>query len=642
MLERIAQGGKRALLTLATGTGKTFIAANLLYRIAEAGQLQRALFLCDRDELRAQGADALANLFGADAQKAFRRPDRKNNAANARVHVATYQTLGIAGEADDDPTFLAEFYPPGYFSHIVIDECHRSAWGRWFEVLKRNPDAVQIGLTATPRTIELTEDPEDEAIRANNAAYFGEPIYSYDIAQGVEDGYLAACEIVRRDVFLESKAASEIVTGLSQTDLSGKRLSDHRSGQSVGLAETQAHYDAGQFDALVTMPERTRAMCEDLFGLWLATGGPEQKSIVFCARDDHAGRVADELNNLYATWCGNTGQERAEPYAFRCTAQSAGQSMIGDLKAAERSQFIACTVDLLSTGVDVPWLRNVVFMRHMKSAISFYQMLGRGTRIHEPSGKLMFRAYDYTDATRLLGAGFLSEARTVKEPKTSPPPGDPDAPLPAGTLVVEGITVEVRDGGRFVLMGGTGGETRMPLEEYRERIVAELRAEAADADRFRAIWIEPPRRRTLIDRLVAAGLSPRVLQEVDGLRAYDSFDVLGSAAYALTPRTRDDRAHRFRRDQAAWLGVMPRDARAAVEALAAQFARGGTEELETPDVLRVPAVARAGGLAALKKLGRRGTCCGRRALGYLRHECGDKTRVVGRCPLLQRGDTCTR
>ena len=240
--------------------------------------------------------------------------------------MATYQTLGIAGETDDDPTFLAEFYPPGYFSHIVIDECHRSAWGRWFEVLKRNPDAAQIGLTATPRTIDHTEDPEDEAIRANNAAYFGEPIYSYDIAQGVEDGYLAACEIVRRDVFLESKAASEIVTGVQiQGDLGGKTLTDHLSGRAVGLAETKSHYDAGQFDAQISMPERTKAMCEDLFGLWLATGGPEQKSILFCARDDHAGRVADELNNLYAAWCVNTGQERAEPYAFRCTAQSGGR-----------------------------------------------------------------------------------------------------------------------------------------------------------------------------------------------------------------------------------------------------------------------------------------------------------------------------
>ena len=249
-------------------------------------------------------------------------------------------------------------------------------------------------------------------------------------------------------------------------------------------------------------------MCEDLFGLWLATGGPEQKSILFSARDDHAGRVADELNNLYAAWCVNTGQERAEPYAFRCTAQSGGQGMIGDLKAAECSHFIACTVDLLSTGVDVPWLRNVVFMRHMKSAITFYQMLGRGTRIHEPSGKLMFRAYDYTDATRLLGASFLSEARTLTEP-SNPPPDDIDAPLPPGTLVVEGITVEVRDGGRFVLMGGIGGETRMPLEEYRARIVAELHAEAADVDCFRAIWIEPPRRRTLIGTVWSPPACPR-------------------------------------------------------------------------------------------------------------------------------------
>ena len=602
VLEKVAQGRKKALLTLATGTGKTFIASNLLYRIAEAGQLQRALFLCDRDELRSQGADALANLFGADAQKAFRRPDGKNNAANARVHVATYQTLGIAGEADDDPTFLDEFYPPGYFSHIVIDECHRSAWGSWFEVLKRNPDAVQIGLTATPRTIELTEDPEDERIRASNAAYFGDPVYSYDVAQGVEDGYLAACEIVRRDVFLEAKGASEIATGLAQADLHGKVLTDGLSGRPMGVAETQAHYDAGQFDSLITMPDRTRAMCEDLFGLWLATGGPEQKSIIFCARDDHASRVADELSNLYAAWCGSTGQERADPYAFRCTAQSGGQSMIGDLKAAERSHFVACTVDLLSTGVDIPWLRNVVFMRHMKSAITFYQMLGRGTRIHEPSGKLMFRAYDYTDATRLLGTGFLSEARTVSEPKIAPSV-DPDLGLEPGTLVVEGITVEVRDGGRFVLMGGPGGEQRMPLEEYRARIVAELKAEAVDAAGFRAIWVEPPQRRRLMDRLVAAGLSPRVLQEVDGLRAYDTFDVLGAAAYAITPRTRDDRAARFRLDHGAWLTPMPPDSRAAVEALAGQFARNGTEELETPDVLRVPAVARAGGLAALKKLG---------------------------------------
>ena len=116
----------------------------------------------------------------------------------------------------------------------------------------------------------------------------------------------------------------------------------------------------------------------------IATGGPEQKTIVFCARDSHADAVARELNNRYARWCAETGQERAADYAFKCTAESGGQALLADFKGAERSHLIACTVDLLTTGVDVPALRNVVFFRYMRSPITFYQMIGRGTRIHEP------------------------------------------------------------------------------------------------------------------------------------------------------------------------------------------------------------------------------------------------------------------
>lgn len=142
----------RALLALATGAGKTFIAVNLLKRIADAGQLQRALFVCDRDELRTQALKALQNVFGSDAAEVFRRPDGTNNARNARIHVATYQTLGIDRE-EDNASFLTKFYPPDYFTHIVIDECHRSAWGKWSQVLTRNPHAVQVGLTATPRKL---------------------------------------------------------------------------------------------------------------------------------------------------------------------------------------------------------------------------------------------------------------------------------------------------------------------------------------------------------------------------------------------------------------------------------------------------------------------------------------------------------
>lgn len=179
-LGKIAIGEKRLLLYLATGSGKTFIAVHLLKKIADAGGLRRALFVCDRDELRTQGLGAFQNVFGADAAPVATENPQKN----ARILIATYQTLNVAGETED-AKFLLENYPENYFSHIIIDECHRSAWGKWSTVLRRNPEAVQIGLTATPRSFEggtEEERREDEEITANNLKYFGEPVYEYDMA----------------------------------------------------------------------------------------------------------------------------------------------------------------------------------------------------------------------------------------------------------------------------------------------------------------------------------------------------------------------------------------------------------------------------------------------------------------------------
>jgi len=183
VLEKIARCDKtgepkRALLSLATGSGKTFIAVHLLKRIADAGQLKRALFVCDRDELRNQALGALQNVFGSDAAEVYKK-DGKNHAQNARIHIATYQTLDVDTE-DGTANFLTTFYPENYFSHIIIDEAHRSAWGKWSQVLTRNPAAVQIGLTATPRQIEFTErtreSEADAQISADNIRHFGEPV----------------------------------------------------------------------------------------------------------------------------------------------------------------------------------------------------------------------------------------------------------------------------------------------------------------------------------------------------------------------------------------------------------------------------------------------------------------------------------
>jgi type I restriction enzyme R subunit len=305
VLEKLARGEKRALLALATGSGKTFIAVNLLKRIADAGQLRRALFVCDRDELRAQGLAAFQNVFGNDAAPV----SGDNPQKNARILVATYQTLDVDTE-DADANFLLAHYPEDYFSHIVIDECHRSAWGKWSQVLKRNPSAVQVGLTATPRRLKLpkvgktsyarTAAERDARLIADNYEWFGKPAYEYTMAQGIEDGYLAACELYQFDLFQDNKAANERESGLDRSDLENKRLVDATTGEVLDAdhPSVQEHYGAETFEDKLLMPEQVAAMCRSLFDHLVEAGGPEQKTIIFCARDRHADDVASEMNNL--------------------------------------------------------------------------------------------------------------------------------------------------------------------------------------------------------------------------------------------------------------------------------------------------------------------------------------------------------
>lgn len=603
VLEKLALGERRALLTLATGAGKTFIAVNLLKRIADAGQLRRALFLCDRDELREQGFAAFHNAFGADAGKVFQKADGSNHAKNARVHVATYQTLDV-GSDDGDAGFLARHYPDNHFSHIVIDECHRSAWGKWSEVLRRNPDAVQIGLTATPRELPTAEDSAearaDLAVSADNLRHFGEPAYEYGIAQGIEDGYLAACEILRRDLFIDANPMQEREAGLRREDLAGKSLVDARTGEVLGIAELRDHYNAGAFEARLLLPERVAAMCTDLFKHLLESGGPEQKTIVFCARDAHADAVAAQMNNLYADWCEKQGHRRAETYAFKCTAAGGGEQLV-DLKGASSHHFVATTVELLTTGVDVPAVRNIVFFKYVRSPIAFYQMVGRGTRIDEASGKLMFRVYDYTDATRLFGADFIQRLAKPRVPK--PRPVGPQPP-PERVVLVEGIEVRVSDAGRLILTQVDGRAVPVTVEEYGERLAEQLVKSAPTLDAFRSLWVSKPDRADLIRYLPESGRSAFLIRNLQGMADYDLYDVLADLGYGLAPHTRVQRADAFRYKHGAWLAGLPPPTAATLDALAGRFARNGTEELENKRVFETPEVMRAGGLRALAQLGK--------------------------------------
>jgi type I restriction enzyme, R subunit len=636
VLEHIARGEKLALLSLATGAGKTFIAVHLLKRIADAGLLRRALFICDRDELRAQGLAAMQNVFGADAAEVYRKADGTNNAKNARIHIATYQTLGIdeddAGarhdpetvETEDRPAvplrnFLTENYPEDFFSHIIIDECHRSAWGKWSQVLTRNPNAVQVGLTATPRklmrktsevlamsaqgtegTAETSEASlQDAKITADNLKYFGEPVYEYDMTQGMEDGYLAACEVIQRDIFLDKKTETEQVTGVKRDEMDGKEIRDAITGEALSIAEVpQQRYEAGSFEGRLIMPDRVEAMCKDLFNLLVESGGPEQKTIIFCAKDSHADRVANEMNNLYREWriANGLNPNADNHYAFKCTAASSGNDQLPDLRGSSQRYFVACTVDLLTTGVDVPIVRNVVFFKYVRSSIAFHQMVGRGTRLHPPSGKLMFRVFDYTDATRLFGKAFLTRTSLQSE---KPRPG----PKPHA-IEVEGFEVAVTSAGHSILTMVDGRAMPVTVEEYKERLASRLVEQAPTLEAFRARWVNPPERADLLGALPDGARSATLVQKLGEMGEYDLYDVLAELGYGLAPKRRSERAEAFAYKHVAWLNGLPKAASVALQALASQFARAGTDGLENPHIFETPEVQKAGGLDSLRAMGR--------------------------------------
>ncbi len=592
VFEKIAKGENRALLALATGSGKTFIAVNILKRIADAGQLKRALFVCDRDELRKQGLGAFHNVFGTNAASALNGKPEKN----ARIIIATYQTLNVDTD-DADASFLVKNYPENYFSHIVIDECHRSAWGKWSQVLTRNPDAIQIGLTATPRQIDYSERTQeaqaDAQVSADNIKYFGEPVYEYDMAQGIEDGYLAACEIQKGRVNLDD-------TGLTMDDIIAHQPKDANTGLPLSVAEIREKYEKTDYEAKLLLPDRVLVMCQDLFNYFLETGGPEQKSIIFCARDRHADDVAATMNNLYTAWCTKNNQPHLESYAFKCTAANSGSDYLADLRGGSRHHFIAATVDLLSTGVDVPCVRNIVFFKYVRSPIAFYQMVGRGTRIDPPTGKLMFRVYDYTNATRLFGKDFWTKYQQVKEKKA------PDWPPPPREkiVVVEGFDVHITDAGRYIVTQVDGKALPVTVEEYKAKLAEKIIALAPTLESFRNYWTSPAERQQLMSAMPDGGRAPLLIRELEDMRAYDLYDVMAELGYGMAPSTRVERADAFSYKNAAWLKTLPPNTALTIKAMAGQFARGGTDELENPKIFETPEVVKSGGLPALKAFGK--------------------------------------
>jgi type I restriction enzyme R subunit len=579
----------------------------LLRKLFDAGHIAKALFVCDRTELRDNGLTDFQAAFGNDAAEV----DTLHPQKNARVLIATYQTLDHGTEEEK---FFREHYPPNYFDAIVIDECHRSAWGDWHAILENNKDAMQIGLTATPRHIRVRKIDDEQTQKgveqdkrklADNYNYFGEPPYEYSYWQGVEDGYLAPAEIEQYDIYHDDQTQSERVRGVYRTDVKDKELTNVLTGQPVVPEAVAEKTEGGSLEQRLVMPERVSAMCEHLFKRLVSfgDGDPLQKTIIFCASDHHADLVTNQMNNLYAKWCTEHGQRRVQTYAFKCMSSVNGQAEIPDFRGRQRSHVIATTKDLLTTGVNVPCVRNIVFFRYLYSPILFHQMVGRGTRIDEGTGKLMFRIFDYTGATALFGEDFI----------TPPPSGDdggegPEPPPPPPRVKVKGVKIDIEHAGNFNLLGVDGKMRRVTPQEYQQRIIAELTDLVPSLSKFREKWLDPAQRGELMQQLAQKGLLPEKLRDaakIDNHDAddYDLFDILAALAYGIAPRTRRARAEQFDSGPD-WLIPLPQPSAKVIRAIVKQFENAGTDALEARELWETPEIRHLRGLAALREGGK--------------------------------------
>lgn len=512
-LWQFAQSNPRALLLMATGTGKTFTVFQLIWKLMNGDALprQHVLFLTDRNSLKDQAYRAFA-AFSADERVTIDKSTvGKGQHLVGKMFFANYQTL----DEELDGKKLFEHYDRDFFDLVVIDECHRSGFGDWFGVLEHFEGALQLGLTATPREIEEgRRQLTDEEKRRDTYEYFGEPIYIYSLKQAIEDGYLVP-------YLLEERITNVDEDGFTGPD--GK------------------HYTTSNFERDIRMPDRTKAIAEDLWEMLGKYGLRDEKTIVFCVDDTHAAFMAAEMRRLSGDSDYAARITRAERNSHQLERNFA---IVGPTKPR-----LAVTVDLLTTGYDAPDVKNVVFVRPLRSAILYKQMKGRGTRLCEDINKRYFTIFDYSGASQLEDAefdGHPANKQKGAQPKSKPKKkGDDTTPKPVG----EGVNVIISDSNRYVCLADG---RKIPFEDYAEQsreIILDVSTKSLDE--LLSIWIDKKSRAELREELHDHDIYPSAFRHYLDLPTTDDVDILAKIGFELAKvPTRPQRVERFWEDDA--------------------------------------------------------------------------------------------
>ncbi len=526
VLEAIAGEKDRILLTLATGTGKTFIAFQIAWKLfhsrwnlsREPTRRPRILFLADRNILADQAYNAF-NTFPEDALVRIEPEDiRKKGKVpkNGSLFFTIFQTFMSGPPKDDQPSPYFGEYPPDFFDFIIIDECHRGGAndeGNWRGILDYFTPAVQLGLTATPKRKD----------NVDTYVYFGEPVYVYSLKDGINDGFLTPFKLKQFSTSLDDYTYTPDDAVVEGEVVTGRHYTEEEFNRTIIIPEREAH--------------RVRLFMEQI--------NQDEKTLVFCATQEHALMVRDLINQIKTS--------RAPNYCVRVTANDGdlGEQYLRDFQDNEKNiPTILTTSQKLSTGVDARNIRNIVLMRPINSMIEFKQIIGRGTRLYD--GKDYFTIYDFVKAHQHFNDpewdGEPLEPVPVSKPTTLPP-NRPPRMEPATPR--QKTTVKLADGKArtiqhtMVTTFWHPDGTPMSAQEFIETLFGKLPDFFKNEEELRAIWSLPDTRTRLLEGLTEKGFGREQMAEMQRIidaEKSDLFDVLAHVAYALPTLSREERA----------------------------------------------------------------------------------------------------
>ncbi|MEW5786413.1 MAG: EcoAI/FtnUII family type I restriction enzme subunit R [Pseudomonadota bacterium] len=599
-IEAIAKGQQRVLLVMATGTGKTYTAFQIIWKLWKAKARKRILFLADRNILVDQTMQQDFAPFGEVMHKVTNREVKKNY----EIYLALYQA--VTGKEEWKQIYRQ--FPSDFFDLVVVDECHRGSAAddsAWREVLDYFSGATHLGLTATPKEkARLDKDKNVRLIEAPeyNYKYFGKPVYTYSLKQGIEDGFLAPYKVIR------------IATDVDAVGYTPEKGKIDKHGQVV----EQRQYNTKDFDRNLVLEKRTRLVAGKIWEYLKATD-PMAKTIVFCDDQDHAERMRQELVKIIPAAASN------RRYVMRITGDdNEGKAQLSYfIDNDEPYPVIATTSKLLTTGVDAKTCKLIVLDQTINSMTEFKQIIGRGTRLREDYQKLYFTIMDFKGATRLFAdPDFDGEPVVIYEPKPDDPVVPPEPPPvtgepgefeqpPYGPDTGGGDTTT---GGNTGGGGGNGGRAKYVIgdvevhvaversqyldadgklitEDYRVLLKDEIRkalqAEFGNLTNFLRRWNEADRKQAILEELANHGVPLDVLQQaVPNGQELDAFDLVAHVAFDQKPLTRRERANNVKKQDV--FGQYGDQARAVLEALLDKFADYGVQDIEDAKVLELP------------------------------------------------------